>query len=549
MVRAMTKPPLILWTAFLAATPSIHAEGLDNAEVRLPYGELKQLLTRAEPATKPAVPRPALLSARLRLSVENDRPVINATFRVTSFSSEPPVIPLVAGDLTLEKQDPEDAAIVADGNSLCLAAASAGVQTLQLRLLPVLGSEGFSLSFPPCPSAILETVDLPADRALVLRSGDTEETLATGQLKPLPNTSQSFTIRMLDPQETHEAMRPPEPSEWTWQHQALVKPSDDGLIYQIAARASAAGGSGIEATLPLPSDARDINVSGEDLVSQTQVRGGNRSLALNLAWKTRGILDRQLMITYRMPLRPLDPSWHLQAPGGDGTMTRFIIATSPLLTYSADGLSSPLTSQGLPAILIESLGGGTCQHLEGATSATLKVASIPVAATAGGVVKEAEWSMRIEPDGAVLLSGTLAVEHKNPLEFVFDTPDGMKLLTCEAGGKPVSPVDLGAGNLKVTLPAAAGKSLLSCSFTGTIAPLDPVEGTMKLSLPKVPLFIHSLSWHLDLPAGYQSETHGNLKRSTAANSGPPSRISLTKNLCRDERPEVNVFYQRIDLNR
>jgi hypothetical protein len=72
---------------------------------------------------------------------------------------------------------------------------------------------------------------------------------------------------------------------------------------------------------------------------------------------------------------------------------------------------------------------------------------------------------------------------------------------------------------------------------------------MKLSLPKVPLFIHSLSWHLDLPAGYQSETHGNLKRSTAANSGPPSRISLTKNLCRDERPEVNVFYQRIDLNR
>lgn len=549
MVRAMTKPTLLLWTAFLAVTPSIHAEGLDAAEVRLPYGELKQLLARAEPAAKPAAPKPALLSARLRLSVENDRPVIDATFRVTNFGSGPSFIPLIAGDLTLAKQDPEDVAIVADGNSLCLAAERAGIQTLQLRLLPVPGRDGFSLSLPPCPAAILETADLPADRALVLRSGDTEETLAAGQLKPLPNTSQSLAIRMLDPQETHEAMRPPEPSEWSWQHQALVKPSDDGLIYQVVARATASGGSGIEATLPLPPDARDLAVSGEDLVSQTKVRGGNRSLALNLAWKTRGILDRQLIITYRMPLRPLDPGWQLQAPGGDGTMTRFIIATSPLLAYSAEGLSSPLTSRGLPPVLIDALDGGTCQHLEAGTSATLKVTSIPVAATAGGVVKDAEWSMRIEPDGAMLLSGTLAAEHKNQLEFVFDTPDGMKLLTCEVGGRPVSPVDLGAGNLKVTLPAAAEKSLLSCSFTGTIAPLDPVEGTMKLSLPKLPLFIHSLSWHLELPAGYQAETHGNLSRSTAANSGPPSRIALTKNLCRDERPEINVFYQRIELNR
>lgn len=548
MVRAMTKPTLLLWTAFLAVTPSIHAEGLDAAEVRLPYGELKQLLTRADPAAKPTPPKPALLSARLRLSVENARPVIDATFRVTSFGSTPSFIPLIAGDLTLEKQDPGDAAIVADGNSLCLAADRAGIQTLQLRLLPILGRDGFSLSLPPCPAAILETADLPADRALVLRSEDTEETLAAGQIKPLPNTSQSLAIRMLDPQETHEAMRPPEPSEWTWQHQALVKPSDDGLIYQIAARATASGGSGVEATLPLPSDARDVAVSGEDLVSQTKVRGGNRSLALSLAWKTRGILDRQLMISYRMPLRPLDPDWQLQAPGGAGTLTRFIIATSPLLAYSADGLSSPLTSQGLPPVLIDALDGGTCQHLEAGTSATLKVTSIPVAATAGGVVKDAEWSMRIEPDGAMLLSGTLAVEHKNQLEFVFDTPDGMRLLTCEAGGKPVSPVDLGAGKLKITLPATAEQSLLSCSFTGTIAPLDPVEGTMKLSLPKLPLFIHSLSWQLELPAGYQAETHGNLSRSTAANSGPPSRISLTKNLCRDERPEINVFYQRIDLN-
>jgi len=125
----------------------------------------------------------------------------------------------------------------------------------------------------------------------------------------------------------------------------------------------------------------------------------------------------------------------------------------------------------------------------------------------------------------------------------------MKLLSCEAGGRPVSPVDLGEGNLKVTLPAGAGKSLLSCSFTGTIKSLDPVEGTMKLTLPKIPLFIHSILWHLDLPSGYQAETHGNLKRTAGTGSAPPTRIALSKNLCRDERPEISVFYQRSNLNR
>ena len=101
------------------------------------------------------------------------------------------------------------------------------------------------------------------------------------------------------------------------------------LVYQAIASAAAAGGSGMEALLPLPPDARDVAATGGDLVSQTKIRGENRSLRIRLGWKTRGILDRQVMLSYRMPLRPLDPAWHLQSPGGEGTRTRFIIATSP----------------------------------------------------------------------------------------------------------------------------------------------------------------------------------------------------------------------------
>jgi hypothetical protein len=543
----MTTHTLLLGLGALTISPVLRGQALDNAEVRIPYGELKQLLARAVPPAKPETPKPALLAARLRLSLENGRPVIDAVFRATSFSGEVALIPLLGGDLSLEKQDPEDAVLVVDGNSLCLAADRAGIRTLQLRLLPIIRKNRFSLTLPVCPSVIFETGDLPADQSVVLGSGTSEEALAAGQVRPLPNTGQTLTISLLDSRETREALRPPEPSTWLWQNQALVMPADGGLIYHISASASAADGSGMEALLPLPSDAQDVTATGDDLVSQTKIRGENRALGMQLVWKTRGILDRQVTLAYRLPLRPLDRAWHLQAPGGAGTRTRFIIATSPVLAYAADGLTPPLAAQGLPAVLAESLHGAPCQHLEATTTADLTVTPIPVAATADGVVTTAEWALKIEPDGAMLVTGVLAIEHKSQLGFVLDTPPGMKLLSCEVAGKEVSPVDLGEGVLQVTLPPQAEGSRLSCAFTGRTTALDPVEGTVSLALPKVPLFMHALLWQLDLPAGYQAETHGNLMRQQVAPGAPPSRITLKKNLCRDERPEIQLFYQRSDL--
>ena len=91
-------------------------------------------------------------------------------------------------------------------------------------------------------------------------------------------------------------------------------------------------------------------------------------------------------------------------------------------------------------------------------------------------------------------------------------------------------------------------SIVTCAFTRAGDPLDPVEGTLALELPRTPLFIHALEWKIELPAIYQAETHGNLKR-VPSPGGNPSLIALRKNLCRDERPETRLFYQRTDLNR
>ena len=534
--------------ALFVLTCPLPGQQLDDAEVRIPYGEFKQLLARAAPDAREKSPDPALRSARLRVSLENGRPVVNATFRTLTFGDPPALVPLIGGALSLDAQEPADAAVILADRQVCLVTERAGSRTLVLRLVPTAGAGGFSISLPPCPSVILETGELPADLALAVTCERREEVIGPGQSLPLTSTGTNYTIRVLDQSETREALLPPEPSQWMWQHEALVKPGTGELIYQIIASATAAGGSGVEAVLPMPADARDISAHGEDLASQRIVRGAKRSLTLALTWKTRGILDRRLEISYRMPLRPLDREWLLQAPGGAGTRTRFLIASSPVFSYAADGLSEPLAAASLPPAFAEAIAGMVCRQLETGNSADLTVTPVPVAATEAGVVKQADWSLKVEPDGSLLASGKLLIEHKGPLGFVFDTPPGMKLLTCELAGEALAPVDLGEGRLKVLLPPRGNVSQLTCAFTRTAGALDPVEGTLALALPRTPLFINTLQWSIELPAGYQAETSGNLTRLPSP-GGPPSRVLLAKNLCRDERPEVRVFYQRSDLNR
>ena len=402
---------------------------------------------------------------------------------------------------------------------------------------------------PACPAAIFETGDLGEQWSVALKIDGREQLLGSNQLLPLPLTGGTFEIRMLGGEETREALRPPEPSTWTWQNQALVTPGDGDISYQVLARASATGGSGIAATLALPADAREVKAAGEDLAGQKLVRGTDRSLALQIEWKTRGLLEREVVISYQLPRRPLDRLWKLQAPAGpdkDSTLTRFIIVGSPELTYSAEGLSGPFPPKGLPAGFMEKLGGVNCYQLEAAGPAELAVNPLPVVATAEATVSEAAWAVKLELDGAMMVEGTMNVEHRGMLGVTLDVPPGLALLSCQVGGQSAAPVNLGEGKIEVSLPASGEKTRISLSFTGRVAALDPVEGTLALALPKTPLFIRALTWKIELPRGYQAETHGNLLR-TAEPNEPPSRLTLRKNLCRDERPETNVFYQRSDL--
>lgn len=544
----MSKFHTLLVISAFAPSLAWAGPGLDQAEVKLPYGELKSLI--ADAAHEPVSVRnePALLSARFRLTIAEGQPVVDAVFRTTTFADGLTKVPLVGGDVTVASQKPLEARVLIHEKMLCQAMERAGAQVLELKLLPVSGTNGVTLEIPPCPASIFETGDLGEDGSVALKIAGREQVYGSNRTVALPLSGGPLEIRLLGGEETREARRPPEPSAWTWQHQALVIPGDGEIIYRILCRASAATGSGMSATLMLPPDAREVVVTGDDLAAQKVIRGADRSLGLRLDWKSRGLLEREVAIFYQIPRRPLDRSWKLQAPsvpGADSTRTRFSVACVPELTYAADGLAGPFPPKGLPARIVGEFSGAPCYHLEAGATADLAVNPLPVVPTADATVSDAAWTVKLEPDGAMLIEGGINVEHRGMFGVILDVPMEMGLLSCKVGGQSVTPVSLGDGKLEVSLPAAGVKTQIACSFTGRAAAIEPVEGVLDLALPKTPLFIRSLSWKIELPPNYQAETHGNLIRS--GESDRPSTITLRKNLCRDERPVTKIFYQRSNL--
>ena len=536
----------------IAGAGKCAAQKLDEAEVRLPYGELKALLDAARDREAKAGKNrraPALLGTNLVIGVRDGALAIEAVFKVASFSDDPETIGLLGGGIALEAIDPADAVVVALENGFGYAVEGSGKHAVKLKLVPDGDGKGCEIDLKPCASITVEVGDLPEGCAIGLTAGGRDGVLRKGDRRVLPTAGGKLAVGLLTEAETRAALRPPEVSVWSWQQQLLVTPEDDALAYLAVCRASAAGGSGIGARLELPPDARDIRVEGADLAGHRIERGENRRQTLVLDWRTRDVLDRRMVLEYRIAQPPLDARWKLRAPGDDATRARFVLTSDPLLAYAAENLSPPRQAAGLPLELVKRIGSTPCVILESGSSAEIAVTRVPVAATAEGEIVRAEWEHRIEPDGAMLTRGKLTIGHRGAFALTLDTPGDMKLLSCEVGGRAVQPVDLGKGLLKIALPPPGDEPTgVEIAFTGRLSePIDPVSGTLQLTLPVTATFIHGLDWRIELPSGYQAETHGNLQRVTAGAAAGPSKILLTKKLCREERPDIRVFYQRSGL--
>ncbi|MGD9419530.1 MAG: hypothetical protein Q7R22_011355 [Verrucomicrobiota bacterium JB025] len=551
MTAAKSTIPILL-AALTPLAPAAPPD-LDQAEVRIPYAELVRLIDSAtsrppeapEPPPLPAV----LLAARYRIDFSSRTPALHAAYRIEQLATGWHSLPLVHGPLSLGHADPEDTRIVVHDRNFCIALDQPGTHSFRADFLP-LRTPAETITFHPGPasSTDIHLTGIPENHAVSIGIDGQSTTLTTASTLPLPATGGAVTIRLIAPQEAAETLSPPLPSEWSWQHHALVKPSDTELSYHLLTHASATAGSGLAATLTLPPEARSVTASGDDLANHHIRRLPDGSRILELAWETRGILDRDLEISYATPLRPLDKQWTLATPAAtrpDATRARFSIAGRDQLSYAADDLSGPFSPASLPATLASRLAGNPWFLLEAGASATLAIQRLPLAATADATVDTVLWSQLIEPDGASLTSGSISISHRSPMRIPLRLPDSASLLDCSVAGTPVRPLRREDGTLEIPLPAPPNPGKLTridLSYTNRLEPLDPVEGTLSLQLPVTPLFIHSLAWAILLPDSYTAETHGNLTRLATADSSPPSTIRLSKKLIRNEQPATALFY-------
>jgi hypothetical protein len=543
----MLKRIILLLAPFLASAQPKEARILDGAEVKIPYSELKRLLDADASRLESKASPPVLLSAKYTLVDGEDGPWMEAEYEVAAFAGSQASLPLLKAGLGMEVIEPDNVNVVVRDGALQFLPEIPGRQRIKARLLPLVNGDAFVFSPAECPLLTFRVGETRERRSVRLSSTSAVKMLDANQSIPLIGMVGDIEVAFLGEEEMKEAAKPPEPSEWSWHHEALILPGENEISYRMISRASSATGSGVAASLVLPTGARGVRVTGDDLSGHRVVVGANRVQTLEVAWETRGLLERGIVLSYEIPYRPSDLSWKLQVPVSSGsgeTQVRYLIPVMPALSYVAEGLNGPISPRGLPEKLSQELKGASCYEVGGGSELALGVTRLPVAAVSDATMDDATWTMKVEPDGSALLEGVMTVTHSEAATLIFDSPGNLSLLKCSVNGRAVAPVSLNGGKLELALRAEGQPAKVECSFTGSIGALDPVEGTFSITLPRTPMFIRSLQWKIDLPSAYQAEVSGNVTRAMPTADEPPSRIVVRKNLCRDERPEAHIFYTR-----
>ena len=108
------------------------------------------------------------------------------------------------------------------------------------------------------------------------------------------------------------------------------------------------------------------------------------------------------------------------------------------------------------------------------------------------------------------------------------------------------------GVMEIPLDHLSGRkntrSKVCFSYTAAKGKLEPVEGQLALELPLTPLFIHEIAWTVEIPDGYEvSAAEGNVELTSGGRSNNPSVAHFTKKLCRNERPQAQIFYRKRGL--
>ena len=527
-------------------------------EARLPLPEISKWLANAGAPAQPAKPAPspvaaAVLAARVQLAWPEAGPVATMELDLENFSDDWQVVPVFGKPVTLVGVEPAGARLVMHAGKPSVLLAKGTRQTIKVQCMLEGDVAGYVLDLPECASISLTSTGLPADGVVGVSAGGRDLLVKPAGVVGLPGGAGSVLVKHYSAAEVARLDAVPEPSDWEWQNEVVVVPGNGELVCTAFSRIAANNGAGTEAEMSLPVDARSLKIEGEDIAGPVRItRDDDGRQRVRMQWKSRDMLDRQFVVSYTVPVGPLDTVWNIPAPGGTGDQpprSQFFLAEASGFSYQADGLSAMVVPESLPARIAGRLGGRACRFVGGGASLKLGLAPQRLAATSEMIIHEATWQSRLEPDGAMLHEGSLLVDHRGAATATLEIPENGQLLSCTVAGVAVKPRVEGASRLAIPLPPGTemARTTLAIAFTTRGAAVHPVEGTMPLALPNSPDFIRTLRWSIVLPPGYQAETHGNMQREDSRGGESRNTLRLAKNLCRDERPAITVFYQRANL--
>ncbi len=538
---------------------------LGRAFVTIPYSELRALWEaghrRVElPAPPEEAPVPFILHrAEVRIALGESASRIDADFEVEALEKKWQRIPLLGGDVRLDKTDAGERSIVwEDGYALLTKAAGRAPVALQLatrgtRQLTV----PLKLKLGSAAVKRLTVSGIPGGMEVRV-NGQGTASIDGASVFLLPAEAGEISLELGAPQ-MEEAPKPPPPvapSHWQTQSQVLVRHAEGRLKFAARVFARADDGSGLEMTLALPPGASAIGLAGDDIADWSHTRAEDGRRMLRVSWKTRDVLDRELSLTYAVPQSALDEQWTLLAPASpDDKNARHLYAIIPAegLELKGGALRAAVESRRLPEWMRTEIGGATFVTAEAAAPLVLQTHWLPAIATAEAIITESKAALRLVADGATQSEVSYTIKHQAPLALRLELPEKVELLSCLVDGAAVRPIQRENGVIEVGLPAPGEKAAtVTLVYTAKLKPLDPVSGEVALELPRTPLFIERLDWSIAVPSVFDiTAIDGNLTVAEGAKEAARGdrAVVLRKDFCRAERPAASLFYQRRSLEK
>ncbi len=533
-------------TAALGAVP-VPAPDLNEARVTLPYPELKALWQAAQKETpekrKPPV-ESALLAVRYQLVLKADQAAGLVEYETESFTDEWTVIPLIGAQTQIDEIEPADIQLIVREGYYALVSNRAGKQKLRIKFAVKLNatSDGAHFRLVASPGAVntLSVAGLPEKQTL--RIADATQLSAE-------KDRASFRLPAREQLEfdvvAEKAVVPVAPSHWKIDAQAVVQFADGKLNYTARLAANADNGSGLTMDLEFPPGAEITKVSGADLTDWQVSTSEKQSRRVRVRWQTRDILRRELELEYNFPQSLSGAEWSLNAPrgvDGENAPPLFVVVPEPGLELTGAS-QSPVPRQ-LPSWLLKKAEGKN--YLVFLGDGPIAAKWLPLVETAQAVVETATAKTRIVSDGALLTEIDYTIRHEHALRWSVDLPEGSELLAASVGGQAVKPIARGEHVIEFSLPSEKAVSAISLSYTGKKPPFKPVSGQIAVELPQTELLIHWMDWELRIPVAYEiAAFEGNVETVPCDKTDGRSRaVQLHKELCKNERPRAEFFYQK-----